>query len=90
LLTCVLLIQANPRSTGILAVAKANNLEIEVVEVDTEKPTPEFLAANPLSKVPAFVGADGYVLTECSAIAVYGTFCHKIFRRQEIAPPLGL
>jgi len=66
--------QQNPRSTGILAVAKANNLDIEIVNTDTEKPSDEFLKANPLSKVPTFVGADGYVLSECIAIAIYGTY----------------
>ncbi|KAK4453164.1 hypothetical protein QBC34DRAFT_396492 [Podospora aff. communis PSN243] len=65
--------EANPRSTAILAVAKANNLEIEIVETNTEKPTDEYLKYNALSKVPTFVGADGYVLSECIAIAVYIT-----------------
>jgi elongation factor 1-gamma len=65
--------EANPRSTAILAVAKANNLEVEIVETNTEKPTDEYLKYNPLSKVPTFVGSDGYVLSECIAIAVYIT-----------------
>ena len=64
--------QANPRSTAILAVAKANNLDIEVVPTDTDKPSGEYLKYNPLSKVPTFVGSDGYVLSECIAIAIYG------------------
>jgi glutathione S-transferase len=72
----LLLCQANPRSTAILAVAKANNLEIEIVETNTEKPTDEYLKYNALSKVPTFVGADGYVLSECIAIAVY-SMCPK-------------
>jgi len=63
----------NPRSTAIRAVAKANNLELEEVETDTTKPSAEFLKLNPLHKVPTFVGADGFVLTECIAIAVYVT-----------------
>ncbi|KAL2268543.1 hypothetical protein VTJ83DRAFT_3389 [Remersonia thermophila] len=61
----------NPRSTAIRAVAKANNLELEEVEVTPSQPTEDFKKANPLAKVPTFVGADGYVLTECIAIAVY-------------------
>lgn len=65
--------QLNPRTTAILAVAKANGLDLDVVEVDTVNPTPEFLKANPLSKIPTFVGNDGYVLTECMAIAIYST-----------------
>jgi elongation factor 1-gamma len=66
--------QANPRSTAIRAVAKANNLDLATVNVDTDKPTDEFLKVNKLGKVPAFVGSDGYVLTESMAIAIYGTF----------------
>ncbi|KAI1339042.1 eEF1-gamma domain-containing protein [Xylariaceae sp. FL0016] len=65
--------ERNPRTTAILAVAKANGLDLDVVEVDTLKPTPEFAAANKLAKVPTFVGADGYVLTEAMAIAIYVT-----------------
>jgi elongation factor 1-gamma len=66
-------LKANPRSTAILAVAKANNLDLQAVEIDTNKPGPEYLKYNKLSKVPTFVGADGYVLSECIAIAIYGT-----------------
>lgn len=65
--------QANPRSTAILAVAKANNLDLATVNTDTSKPDPEYLKYNKLGKVPTFVGADGYVLSECIAIAIYGT-----------------
>lgn len=54
--------------------AKANNLDLETVVVDTANPTPEYLKYNKLGKVPTFVGADGYVLSECMAIAIYGTF----------------
>ena len=66
--------QANPRSTAILAVAKANNLDIETVNVDLEAAGEDYKKINPLSKVPTFVGADGYTLYECIAIAIYGTF----------------
>lgn len=63
----------NPRTTAIRAVAKANNIDLEIVEVDTTAPPPELSAANPLAKVPTFVGADGYTLSECIAIAIYIT-----------------
>jgi len=72
LLTLLRVTQGNSRSTAIRAVAKANNLELEEIEANTTNPSPDFLKANPLHKVPAFVGADGFVLTECIAIAVYG------------------
>ncbi|KAI0021941.1 eEF1-gamma domain-containing protein [Xylariomycetidae sp. FL0641] len=65
--------EANPRTTAILAVAKANGLDLETVNVDTTNPSPEFLKANKLAKVPTYVGTDGYVLTECMAIAIYIT-----------------
>lgn len=66
--------QGNPRSTAIRAVAKANGLDLQEVETDLAQPTEEFTKANPLKKVPAFVGADGFTLTECIAIAIYGTW----------------
>ncbi|KAK4138598.1 hypothetical protein BT67DRAFT_14960 [Trichocladium antarcticum] len=69
----VLRLKGNPRSTAIRAVAKANNLDLEEVETDLANPPQELLNANPLKKVPTFVGADGYVLTESIAIAIYGT-----------------
>jgi elongation factor 1-gamma len=66
--------KGNGRSTAILAVAKANNIELEVIETDPVKGVPkEYLAINQLGKIPSFVGADGYVLTECIAIAIYST-----------------
>jgi glutathione S-transferase len=52
-------------------VAKANKLELDVVTVDTANPTAEYLKYNKLGKVPTFVGSDGYVLSECIAIAIY-------------------
>lgn len=65
--------QDNPRSTAIKAVAKANNVDLKVVECDTTQPTFDHLRANGLGKVPAFLGEDGYSLSECIAIAIYST-----------------
>ncbi|KAI8633151.1 hypothetical protein F5Y19DRAFT_416846 [Xylariaceae sp. FL1651] len=65
--------ELNPRTTAILAVAKANGLDLDVVEVDEKKPSEELLKINKLGKVPTFVGADGYVLTETMAISIYIT-----------------
>ena len=66
--------QANPRSTAIRAVAKANKLDLEIVDTDVSKGplSIEYLKLNKLGKVPSFAGADGYELTECIAIAIYG------------------
>jgi len=62
----------NPRTTSLLAVAKENGLDIEFVETVPANGVPaEYLKLNKLGKVPTFEGADGFVLTECIAIAVY-------------------
>ncbi|KAK0255812.1 hypothetical protein B0A54_11074 [Friedmanniomyces endolithicus] len=64
----------NPRTTAILAVAKANSLELEQVHTEPAKGVSEdYQKLNKLGKVPTFEGADGYVLTECMAIAIYIT-----------------
>ena len=66
--------QGNTRSTAILAVAKANKLDLEIVETDSTKGPldTEYLKLNKLARIPSFVGTDGYQLTECIAIAIYG------------------
>lgn len=59
----------NARTTALLAVAKANALDVEVLDV---KPHDEKLVEEfPLGRVPGFIGADGYKLHECTAIAIY-------------------
>ncbi|KAG9247864.1 putative elongation factor 1-gamma 2 [Calycina marina] len=64
----------NARSTAIRAVAKANNVDLEIVETEPAKGVDaEYLKINALGKVPTFVGADGYVLYEAIAIAIYIT-----------------
>nr|UPX34796.1 elongation factor 1-gamma [Apioplagiostoma populi] len=63
----------NPRSTAIRAVAKANDIDLEIVEVDTSSPSADYLKLNKLGKVPTFESNDGYVLYECMAIAIYIT-----------------
>lgn len=70
------LLQGNSRSIAIRAVAKANKLDLEIVDTDYSKGplSTEYLKLNKLGKVPSFVGVDGYELTECLAIAIYGIF----------------
>lgn len=55
----------------LLAVAKENNLDIELVETRPPNTDVEYLKLNPLNRIPTFVGADGFVLTEVIAIAIY-------------------
>jgi len=65
--------QGNPRTTSLLAVAKANNLDVELVHTEPGKVTADYLKLNKLGKIPTFQGADNYVLTEAIAIAIYLT-----------------
>ncbi|KAL5356056.1 glutathione S-transferase [Aspergillus floccosus] len=63
-----------PRSTAILALAKSEGLELEIVFAEKDKHPDGYeklLKVNPLGQVPTFVGADGYVLTECIPITLY-------------------
>lgn len=66
--------QDQPRATAIKAVAKANGLDLNISLVEAGKPTAEHLKAHPLGKYPAFLGEDGFALSETIAIAIYGTF----------------
>jgi len=64
-------LEDNPRTTACRIIAKANELDLELAKVIPGTQTPEYLKINPLAKIPAFAGANGFVLTECIAIAVY-------------------
>lgn len=70
------ILQQNPRTTVLFAVAKANGLEIETVsELPSNEPSKgvsaEYLNINGLGKIPTFQGEDGFILSECIAIAIY-------------------
>ncbi|EGP90132.1 unnamed protein product [Zymoseptoria tritici ST99CH_1A5] len=66
--------EGNPRTTAILAVAKANGLDIELVnENPADGLSADYLKINPLAQIPTFEGQDGYILTESVAIAIYLT-----------------
>merc|ERR1711881_332661 len=64
--------EGNPRSIVQLAIAKANNLELETVEVP-QPPAADYHKVNSLGKIPSFEGADGFILSETIAIAIYLT-----------------
>ena len=69
--------QGNPRSTAIRVVAKANKLDLDIVYTKPPSELPkDYLKINPLGKIPTFVGADGYELTEAIAIAIYSMATH--------------
>ena len=59
--------------------AKANNLDIEIIETVPPTKELEYLKLHPLDKVPTFVGANDWVLTEVMAISIY---CTSIFLLQ--------
>lgn len=57
----------------LLAVAKENNLNVELVHTQPPDVDLEYLKLNPLGKIPTFVGSNGFILTESIAIAIYCT-----------------
>lgn len=60
---------------SLLAIAKANNLNIELVNTNPgEGVSDDYRKLNKLGRIPTFEGSDGYLLTECIAIAVYRTW----------------
>ncbi|VVT58606.1 uncharacterized protein SAPINGB_P006293 [Magnusiomyces paraingens] len=61
--------EGSGRKTAPLAIIKALNLDVKVVTNPDEDP--EFKKNFPLSKIPAFVGADGFALHELIAISYY-------------------
>lgn len=64
--------QGNPRTTALLAVAKANNLKLDMEHTEPAKGvSDDYRKLNKLGKVPTFEGSDGYILSECIAIAIY-------------------
>ncbi|KKK14188.1 hypothetical protein ARAM_003578 [Aspergillus rambellii] len=68
----------NTRSIAILVAAKSNDLELELVETQANpaadfNTSAEYTQIQPLGKIPAFVGANGFSLSEAIAIAVYVT-----------------
>jgi elongation factor 1-gamma len=61
----------NARSVVLLALAKENKLDVELIETRPPDVDAEYRKLNPLGRVPTFVGANGFVLTESMAIAIY-------------------
>ncbi|RKF76999.1 Elongation factor 1-gamma 1 [Golovinomyces cichoracearum] len=63
--------RGNPRSDPIIAIAKADNLDLEIIETRPGSTDPEYLKINRHGKVPTFVGSDNFVLHETIAICIY-------------------
>lgn len=85
--------QDNPRTISILVAAKANDVDLELVETQANanadfNKSAEYTSINPVGKIPAFKGANGYTLSEAIAIAVYGMFL--LFLRSNCVVPFPL
>jgi len=63
--------QENPRTTLLLVIAKENGLDVTLEETRPGSTSADYTKTHPLGKIPAFVGANGFVLHEVIAIAVY-------------------
>ncbi|KAL2830750.1 glutathione S-transferase [Aspergillus cavernicola] len=65
-----------PRSTTILALAKRNGLDLKIIyaEKRNQEAYQELCKYNAVGQVPTFVGADGYVLSECIPLTLYFAF----------------
>lgn len=73
--------QGNARTNALLIVAKANDLDIELVETKPgDGVSDDYRKLNRLGKIPTFEGADNYVLSEVIAIAVYRKLLSDFFR----------
>lgn len=73
-----------------MAIAKEQGLQLDLVyaEKDNKENHAKLRQINPLGQVPVFVGADGYVLTECIAIALYSMlFPSSPFSRKTVGSP---
>lgn len=56
----------------ILAIAKAQGLELDLVQCEhIGESRKKLLEVNSLGQVPVFVGPDGFVLSECIPITLY-------------------
>ena len=68
----------NARSVVLRAVAKENNLDIELVETRPPNVDTDYLKLNPLGRIPTFVSPNGFILTESIAIAIYCEFAKPL------------
>lgn len=60
--------------------ARAANIPLDLVTITSSQEAPEsYLKLNALGKIPTLVGRDGFVLSECIAIAVYSEFTPPTF-----------
>lgn len=68
-------------------------MEIELVKTEANSAaafnqSAEYTKVNPLGKIPAFEGANGFVLSEVIALVVYGMYLKKFLALLKCLPPL--
>ncbi|KAK8050743.1 hypothetical protein PG994_012473 [Apiospora phragmitis] len=78
----------NPRTTAILAVAKAQGLSLDITYHDRDDPKShqELLKVNPLGQVPVFRGSDGYGSTQQE---YYSVIRWMSFANGDLLPAIG-
>ncbi len=85
----IITLYTNPNSRGRIARWMLEEVgaayETVILEYGTSMKAPEFLAINPMGKVPTITRGDT-VVTECAAICLY---LADAFPQAELAPPLG-
>ncbi|HEY6633268.1 MAG TPA: glutathione S-transferase family protein [Rhizobiaceae bacterium] len=62
---------ASPYSCKVRMAAAYAGIPLDAVALDTSSPSPEFLAANPLGKIPVLVADDGETIFDSRAITQY-------------------
>ncbi|KAJ5554622.1 hypothetical protein N7513_004581 [Penicillium frequentans] len=75
----------NGRTLSILVAAKHNDLDIELVQTQpnaSANSSAEYRKVQPLGKIPAFEGANGFNLSEVIAIAIYEREDHPPWQDQ--------
>jgi hypothetical protein len=78
----IFLLQENGRTIAVLVAAKHNDLDLELVNTQANSAvntSAEYLKVQPLGKIPAFEGANGFTLSEVLAIAIYGMLMTAVF-----------
>jgi elongation factor 1-gamma len=73
--------------------AKSNDLDIELVNTEANaaasfNQSAEYTKVSPLGKIPAFEGANGFVLSEVIALVVYGMYLKEFLALLKCSPPL--
>lgn len=68
-------------------------MDIELVKTEANSSasfnqSAEYTKINPLGKIPAFEGANGFVLSEVIALVVYGMYLKKFLVLLKSLPPL--